>query len=331
MKTDGGFNKLSDNSRLLIVTLSVSYSISLQLLLSQRYNLIRSTIGPIPLSLNHQSTLSNAQNHPYPILSVLIHLVWESVLIKRLSDRPIYSLVGCLLHLISLPLLTIVYGNFLIGDGSEILNLMTFKILNYLGQVVIFKLLTKTKEPTSNLKNVDSQITGPIRSSTVPTKTNGKESGDDSRIVRKSRKEMQVKVLSWILISIIDGLVGYILLKGFNRVIGGDLNGYFKRIEIDEFFMLKPSSTGLDQRLRGILEKLSKDENKSMRNLQLISPIVNLPYLFSKDPLDGLVSIPLEIEVIDRLEIISNHTKVRLIVWIVARKLLNGSLVWFFE
>ncbi|CAH7668311.1 hypothetical protein PPACK8108_LOCUS2797 [Phakopsora pachyrhizi] len=114
---------------------------------------------------------------------------------------------------------------------------------------------------------------------------------------------MQVKVLCWNLISTIDGLAGYTLLKSFNRVIGGDLDGYFKRIEIDEFFLLKPSRssssssvTGSDKRLRGVLEKLSRDENKSMRNLQLISPIVNLPYLLSKEPLDALILIPLEIE-----------------------------------
>ncbi|CAH7676094.1 hypothetical protein PPACK8108_LOCUS11192 [Phakopsora pachyrhizi] len=190
---------------------------------------------------------------------------------------------------------------------NEILNLMNFKILNYLAQLMVFKPLnSKTKEETttaSDLKEIDSQRLD----SEIDLRINcgSKDSDDDCRIVRRLRKEMQVKVLSWILISIIDGLAGYTLLKGFNRVIRGDLDGHFKRIEIDEFFLLKPSrssssssTTGSDQRLRGVLEKLSRDENKSMRNLQLISSIVNLPYLLSKEPLDALILIPLEIKMI---------------------------------
>ncbi|KAI8445979.1 hypothetical protein BY996DRAFT_6565428 [Phakopsora pachyrhizi] len=209
MKTDGGFNKLSDNSRLLIVTLSPQPSInSQQCSESSLPNPISSDPSGLGICTD-QEAIRQA------------HLQW----IRDFKFNDLQDL--------ELP-----------RSGSD--------------------LQTTDENQGTNIFNCTYK---------------------DQWIVRKSRKEMQVKVLSWILISIIDGLVGYILLKGFNRVIGGDLNGYFKRIEIDEFFMLKP----------GILEKLSKDENKSMRNLQLISPIVNLPYLFSKDPLDGLI--------------ISNHTK----------------------
>ncbi|CAH7666644.1 hypothetical protein PPACK8108_LOCUS993 [Phakopsora pachyrhizi] len=130
----------------------------------------------------------------------------------------------------------------------------------------ISKKTPKKEKVASNLKEIDSQRLD----SEIYLRINcgSKDSDDDCRVVRRSRKEMQVKVLSWILISIIDGLAGYTLLKSFNRVIRGDLDGYFKRIEINEFFLLKPyrssslsSATGSDQRRRGVLEKLSRDEN----------------------------------------------------------------------
>ncbi|CAH7683849.1 hypothetical protein PPACK8108_LOCUS17618 [Phakopsora pachyrhizi] len=174
--------------------------------------------------------------------------------------------------------------------NDEILNLMNFKILNYLAQLMIFKLLnSKTKEETttaSDLKEINSQRLD----SEIDSRINcgSKDSDDDCRIVRRLRKEMQVKLLSWILISIIDGLAGYTLLNGFNRVIRGDLDGYFKRIEINEFFLLKPrisssstTTTGSDQRLRGVLEKTLKGREQfngkptaDLTNSQSTLPVV---------------------------------------------------------
>ncbi|CAH7690565.1 hypothetical protein PPACK8108_LOCUS25950, partial [Phakopsora pachyrhizi] len=148
--------------------------------------------------------------------------------------------------------------------------------INLLDDLQTTKLKTKEETTTaSDLKEIDSQRLD----SEIDSRINcgSKDSDDDCRIVRRSRKKMQVKVLSWILISIIDGLAGYTLLNGFNRVIRGDLDGYFKRIEINDFFLLKPrisssstTTTGSDQRLR---EQFNGKPTADLTNSQSTLPV----------------------------------------------------------
>lgn len=227
---------------------------------------------------------------------LLIHVLWQAGLISLLSNSRSHSFGTCL-HLFKIPLLSTVYNYFNLTSKLEILKSLIFDLINYSGQYVIFKQLR------------------------AKSSKKGSDATSDEENVQKNHK--QVVILSWILVSLIDGLMSFLMSKTLGEMIEKDVGEYVKKSELDQYFLLTTSARN-DVPISHILRAGFKD--RLMLTHQLISPLINLPYLLSWA---GLISIPSDLVLLDRLTMITMATRLRLFTWLATRRLLNGVIVWY--
>ncbi|KAI9624095.1 hypothetical protein KEM48_009175 [Puccinia striiformis f. sp. tritici PST-130] len=238
----------NNNSHRLIGTiLAILYSISLNHYMQTRTSndQLESALPSLPLK--HSS-----------YRSLIPHIIYESIFIGSLSHSKFSSFGGCL-HLLKLPL--------------------RFDLVNYLGQFMIFYIL----------------------SITTTSRTVSDDPSNDSRRRTKTRVRNMVvmSLLTWILISLLDGLISFFVDRLLSSKIQSDVQEYLNKSKIDQYFLLKPLSDNLpssifteiqtannrdttssessqkgtgDQILRPIVQ------DRLMKDHQLISPLINLPY-----------------------------------------------------
>ncbi|POW16631.1 hypothetical protein PSTT_01182, partial [Puccinia striiformis] len=288
----------NNNSHRLIGTiLAILYSISLNHYMQTRTSndQLESALPSLPLK--HSS-----------YRSLIPHIIYESIFIGSLSHSKFSSFGGCL-HLLKLPLLSTVYRYFRIEFVDDIGRSIGFDLVNYLGQFMIFYLL----------------------SITTTSRTVSNDPSNDSRRRTKTRVRNMVvmSLLTWILISLLDGLISFFVDRLLSSKIQSDVQEYLNKSKIDQYFLLKPLSDNLPSSIFTELQTANNRDTTSsessqkgtgdqilrpivqdrlMKDHQLISPLINLPYFFSS-AMSPLISLPSDFILLDRLPMISINTK----------------------
>ncbi|KNF00915.1 hypothetical protein PSTG_05810 [Puccinia striiformis f. sp. tritici PST-78] len=287
----------NNNSHRLIGTiLAILYSISLNHYMQTRTSndQLESALPSLPLK--HSS-----------YRSLIPHIIYESIFIGSLSHSKFSSFGGCL-HLLKLPLLSTVYRYFRIEFVDDIGRSIGFDLVNYLGQFMIFYLL----------------------SITTTSRTVSDDPSNDSRRRTKTRVRNMVvmSLLTWILISLLDGLISFFVDRLLSSKIQSDVQEYLNKSKIDQYFLLKPSESSQkgtgDQILRPIVQ------DRLMKDHQLISPLINLPYFFSS-AMSPLISLPSDFILLDRLPMISINTKSYWLLSLIIKRLLYSGIAWFLK
>ena len=262
------------------------------------------------------------------LATLLPHIVYEAILISSLAHSSFASFGACL-HLLKLPLLSTVYRYFRIGFKADICRSITFDLVNYLGQFVLFHFLCSPSAPTpSTPGDAQQQLLLDPAADDGP-----EESGRARRDMRtqrarieerKTRNMLLMSLLTWILISLLDGLVSFLLERSLSARIETDVQAYLSKLRLDQYFLLKPSeSAGPTDILRQF-----PAHDRPMIDHQLLAPAVTLPYFFSSA---ALISLPSDFILLDRLPMLSLHTKSLWLAGLVARRLLYSLIAWFLK
>ncbi|KAI9624154.1 hypothetical protein KEM48_009048 [Puccinia striiformis f. sp. tritici PST-130] len=295
----------NNNSHRLIGTiLAILYSISLNHYMQTRTSndQLESALPSLPLK--HSS-----------YRSLIPHIIYESIFIGSLSHSKFSSFGGCL-HLLKLPLLSTVYRYFRIEFVDDIGRSIGFDLVNYLGQFMIFYLL----------------------SITTTSRTVSNDPSNDSRRRTKTRVRNMVvmSLLTWILISLLDGLISFFVDRLLSSKIQSDVQEYLNKSKIDQYFLLKPQLTIVTQPARNRVKRnrrsnLATDSpDRLMKDHQLISPLINLPYFFSS-AMSPLISLPSDFILLDRLPMISINTKSYWLLSLIIKRLLYSGIAWFLK
>jgi len=299
----------------------------------------RDADGPQATGADQPAGLPSLPLRHSSLATLLPHIIYESILIGSLSHSSLSSFGACL-HLLKLPLLSTVYRYFKIGFTSGICHSLAFDLVNYLGQFLIFYVLSTTPVPsrTSARSRRTSGETEPlVNPEGAPEHEEEEEDDDDDdgreqaeqerevlRAGQKTQNLMVMSLLTWLLISLLDGLVSFVLERSLSARIEADVQEYLAKLKLDQYFLLKPSeTTGLAEILR---EFPAKD--RPMMDHQLLAPVVNLPYFFSSA---SLVSLPSDFILLDRLPMLSLRTKTLWLLGLVGRRLAYSGLAWFFK
>lgn len=326
----------------LSILLAVLYSILLNLSLPPESH---PRLGLPSLPLRHSS-----------LITLLPHLIFESILIARLSHSSSTSLGACL-HLLKIPLLSTTYRYFKLDLNTQIARSLAFDFINYLGQFLLFYSLSSSPStpqtyPTLNV-TATRTISTPISSGST-TSIDGREDPsndfeqispltEDERIeldsimknirrdqdhssTRRDRKRHAIfmSILTWTLISLVDGSLNFVLERTLSPKIRADVHAFTRKLELDRFFLLKSSDTF---RPTEVLRSIDS-EDRTMIDHQLISPLINLPYLFSSA---SLISLPSDFILLDRLPMLSINTKLQWLFGLMLRRFLNFGLAYFFK
>lgn len=54
---------------------------------------------------------------------------------------------------------------------------------------------------------------------------------------------MVMSLLTWLLISLLDGLVSFVLERSLSARIEEDVQEYLAKLKLDQYFLLKPSAS----------------------------------------------------------------------------------------
>ncbi|POW09046.1 hypothetical protein PSHT_09294, partial [Puccinia striiformis] len=280
----------NNNSHRLIGTiLAILYSISLNHYMQTRTSndQLESALPSLPLK--HSS-----------YRSLIPHIIYESIFIGSLSHSKFSSFGGCL-HLLKLPLLSTVYRYFRIEFVDDIGRSIGFDLVNYLGQFMIFYML----------------------SITTTSRTVSNDPSNDSRRRTKTRVRNMVVMIPK------------------SKAMSKNLN----KSKIDQYFLLKPLSDNLPSSIFTELQTANNRDTTSsessqkgtgdqilrpivqdrlMKDHQLISPLINLPYFFSS-AMSPLISLPSDFILLDRLPMISINTKSYWLLSLIIKRLLVNN------
>ncbi|MBW0565072.1 hypothetical protein O181_104787, partial [Austropuccinia psidii MF-1] len=272
----------------------------------------------LPTLDNHNHLIKLPLRHS-SLFTLLPQIIAESFIISHLSLSTFNSFGACL-HLLKIPLLSTVYLYFNVDFKNQISRSLIFDLVNYYGQFFIFYLLNSHSKFNFNQNHNHIHNHNQINQTQVKSKNKEINNTSDWEL-----EKIFIASLSWILISLIDGITCYLYEKYLTDWIKSDIDSFIKKHELDQYFLLKSPSNNLHFE---ILRPKRLFQDKGMLKYQLISPLINLPYLFSSA---SLISLPADFILLDRLPMLSIHTKLRWILGLVIRRLINSSLSYFFQ
>ncbi|KAA1099055.1 hypothetical protein PGTUg99_004365 [Puccinia graminis f. sp. tritici] len=263
-------------------------------------------------------------------------IVYESLLIYSHHSPSLLSALGLCLHLLKLPLLATVYRYFRLGFSADICRSLGFDLLNYLGQLLLFHLLSPSSPP--NPKTVTTTTTTRISKEKTSLRLDPNEASsqtqeeeEEEMVVllndpkqggEETRNSMVISLLSYTLISLIDGLISFFLERPLNQRIHADLDDQLSKQTLDQYFLLQPS------KIKGPTEILRMLRSRRMGDHQVQALLVNMPYIFSPA---GWASLPSDFLLLDRLPLLSIHSKSLWLLALVARRLVYSAVSCFFK
>ncbi|EFP79092.1 uncharacterized protein PGTG_05413 [Puccinia graminis f. sp. tritici CRL 75-36-700-3] len=264
-------------------------------------------------------------------------IVYESLLIYSHHSPSLLSALGLCLHLLKLPLLATVYRYFRLGFSADICRSLGFDLLNYLGQLLLFHLLSPSSPP--NPKTVTTTTTARISKEKTSLRLDPNEASsqtqeeeEEEEVVvllndpkeggEETRNSMVISLLSYTLISLIDGLISFFLERPLNQRIHADLDDQLSKQTLDQYFLLQPS------KIKGPTEILRLLRSRRMGDHQAQALLVNMPYIFSAA---GWASLPSDFLLLDRLPLLSIHSKSLWLLALVARRLVYSAVSCFFK
>jgi hypothetical protein len=153
---------------------------------------------------------------------------------------------------LSLSLVTVstVYRYFQIGFTQDICRSLAFDLVNYLGQLLIFHLFSSPSSAATSPPYTTKQKPRPedttertgSQEEAVQEVTNRKMVLTMQRETRRRKKKNWVvmSVLTWLLISLLDGLASFVLERWLSVRILADVAAYERKLQLDQYFLLQP-------------------------------------------------------------------------------------------